>query len=655
VQNRVWDHQREIGEAEHDGAARTTEKPLGGPLDLLARLQRSIGNRAVGVLWGVGQAKLAVGASDDPLEREADDIARSVVSLLEAGGPARQEGDAGDPDHFESGADRSGEQVAEQVAGRVVDRAVDRHFAGRPPALVRRLSEVGAEGGKVSAKTEADIEHARRSGGVPMDRSTRTAMEQAFGTDFGEVRLHAGRAASNLNARVQAKAFTVGNDVFFRDAVPDSRSRQGRELLAHELAHTVQQGGARAVGRKIQRLELHNTDWSKAKSAKVSEGGGLGVLIIKDSKGPLIVKAGEKTPSEAAVAAQLLSESTQGGAGKMKASAPEARLVGRDEAAQIYAVANKLLGHGDPTREKNVLSALQDGEGIIVFGFAPGVEVSKLLKETQTTKKGEITKKSVSYAFMHDPDLLQTLGRGAAADVTIGNFDRLIGMTNLENMMLDMKRKKLSFIDNIQMREEAFLRDAPEFKVKGRTAFTVWASNVHVQRFTSRDFTGMAQEALAGMNGLIEAITGDIRRQVPKTEKGAKRSGAVTREAEAKAVKANLEESLPQMTKWFIQGLTEGLQSCIAGLAPANVKKIVGSLDPALRRHAATNLLARRGVLLGLTPDSAWLVAEQQAASVFSSRPRAVQSSSSSSRDDKGTAASTQNRPRAYAVSGKVQ
>ena len=68
-------------------------------------------------------------------------------------------------------------------------------------------------------------------------------MEQAFGADFSGVRVHAGPRAADLNDRIQAKAFTTGNNIFFRDGLPDANTHDGQSLLAHELTHTIQQGG----------------------------------------------------------------------------------------------------------------------------------------------------------------------------------------------------------------------------------------------------------------------------------------------------------------------------------------------------------------------------------------------------------------------------
>lgn len=76
-------------------------------------------------------------------------------------------------------------------------------------------------------------------------------MELAFGADFGAVRVHAGPEASELNQRIQATAFTTGNDIYFRDGMPDTSSSSGQELLAHELTHTIQQ--STSIGRRIQR------------------------------------------------------------------------------------------------------------------------------------------------------------------------------------------------------------------------------------------------------------------------------------------------------------------------------------------------------------------------------------------------------------------
>ncbi|HEX2746113.1 MAG TPA: DUF4157 domain-containing protein [Streptosporangiaceae bacterium] len=80
-----------------------------------------------------------------------------------------------------------------------------------------------------------------RSPGQPLDEQTRTAMEAAFGYSFSAVRIHNdSRAAASARA-VRARAYTVGSDVVFGTGQYSPASLAGRELLAHEMAHVVQQ------------------------------------------------------------------------------------------------------------------------------------------------------------------------------------------------------------------------------------------------------------------------------------------------------------------------------------------------------------------------------------------------------------------------------
>jgi hypothetical protein len=69
-------------------------------------------------------------------------------------------------------------------------------------------------------------------------------MEPRFNADFGAIRVHDNDNAARLNRGVRAKAFTVGNHIFFGRGQYRPESDEGRELIAHELTHTVQQGAA---------------------------------------------------------------------------------------------------------------------------------------------------------------------------------------------------------------------------------------------------------------------------------------------------------------------------------------------------------------------------------------------------------------------------
>jgi hypothetical protein len=81
-------------------------------------------------------------------------------------------------------------------------------------------------------------------GGSPLDRNTRSEMEGAFGQDFGDVRIHAGAGAGRLSSDLNALAFTSGKNVYFAPGQYAPETREGKRLLAHELAHVVQQRSA---------------------------------------------------------------------------------------------------------------------------------------------------------------------------------------------------------------------------------------------------------------------------------------------------------------------------------------------------------------------------------------------------------------------------
>ena len=110
----------------------------------------------------------------------------------------------------------------------------------------------------VSPSLEAAIQHAR-NGGHALPEQEREPMEGAFGADFSGVRLHTGEEANRLNHAMQAKAFTTGRDIFFRQGAYNLGNQQGQKLLAHELTHVVQQANSRSTHPIILREETYPT------------------------------------------------------------------------------------------------------------------------------------------------------------------------------------------------------------------------------------------------------------------------------------------------------------------------------------------------------------------------------------------------------------
>ena len=168
-------------------------------------------------LPGILQAKLEIGAVDDPLEREADEVAGKVMRMPDprvrpvcpcGGGCRTCENDQPDREH-------------ERLQTRRIQAGDTRQIA--EPFTVHEVL---------------------RSPGQPLDPGTRAFMEQRFGYDFSRVRVHSGAAAEQSARDVSASAYTVRQDIVFGPGQFAPDTRQGRQLIAHELAHVVQQSSA---------------------------------------------------------------------------------------------------------------------------------------------------------------------------------------------------------------------------------------------------------------------------------------------------------------------------------------------------------------------------------------------------------------------------
>lgn len=130
------------------------------------------------------------------------------------------------------------------------------------------------------ATIPAIVHDVLHSPGAPLDLRTRAFMEPRLGHDFSRVQVHADDRAAAAARAVSAEAFTVGSDVVFGANRYDPGSRRGVELLAHELAHTVQQGGSRpargaalVVSRAVDPAEREAEAAAKAVVSDADAGG----------------------------------------------------------------------------------------------------------------------------------------------------------------------------------------------------------------------------------------------------------------------------------------------------------------------------------------------------------------------------------------------
>lgn len=113
----------------------------------------------------------------------------------------------------------------------------------------RRSAGAEQEAGELDDETAQAINR-KRGGGQTLDEDIATKAGSALGHDaaslIDDVRVHTDAEADRLSQELGARAFTTGNDIFFRDGAYSPASEHGQKLIAHELAHVVQQGNQRS-------------------------------------------------------------------------------------------------------------------------------------------------------------------------------------------------------------------------------------------------------------------------------------------------------------------------------------------------------------------------------------------------------------------------
>jgi hypothetical protein len=125
-------------------------------------------------------------------------------------------------------------------------RAAD---AGSPSAVSQSRPAAADATGVIAASLQRAIDGSRR-GGRALDRRTAAELGGALGRDVSQVRVHDDDRADRLSRSLDAAAFTIGRDIFFRARHYNPGTTAGRRLLAHELAHVAQQeGGPRTAPR----------------------------------------------------------------------------------------------------------------------------------------------------------------------------------------------------------------------------------------------------------------------------------------------------------------------------------------------------------------------------------------------------------------------
>jgi Domain of unknown function (DUF4157) len=200
-------------QAPHGVAWNLSKIPLFPP-DRTNQLQASSASAAPSQT-DIIQPKIAVGPVDDPLEREADRLADQVMRVPDAG-------------------------VSASAASLQISRKC---VACEEQEKTQNLQTKAVTPHQARAQAPGLVHEVLRSPGQPLNPVTRAFMEHRFGHDFRAIRVHTDAKAMRSARAVNALAFTVGHHIVFAGDQYTPGTDTGKRLLAHELAHTIQQEG----------------------------------------------------------------------------------------------------------------------------------------------------------------------------------------------------------------------------------------------------------------------------------------------------------------------------------------------------------------------------------------------------------------------------
>jgi hypothetical protein len=177
------------------------------------------------------QPKLKIGQPGDKYEQEADAFADRVMLM-------------GDTDTIQMQPEEEEEEMMQpKLRMQPIEEEEEpiQMKCAKCEKEKKRLQLNSDEGSIAAPSIEKQI-HSSAGAGNKLPDSTNQFMSSAMGADLSGVQIHTGQNASAMNQQLGARAFTYGNNIYFNNGEYNPASSRGKNLLAHELTHTIQQG-----------------------------------------------------------------------------------------------------------------------------------------------------------------------------------------------------------------------------------------------------------------------------------------------------------------------------------------------------------------------------------------------------------------------------
>lgn len=354
-------------------------------------LQHTMGNRAV--------SNLLQGRS------------RNVPAIQ----PKRKVGPARDRDEVQ----------ANQVAGEIAQR--------------KSAADPLSAGGPAPAAVEQGIRSAH-GGGSPLPSDMRTSMEGKLGMDLGGVRIHKDARADTLNRSISARAFTTGQDIFFKQGEYKPGGSEGRGLLAHELTHVAQQSGM--SGNSVQRSALiqrfsdedvkpeATTNWNTetVRVTKSAAGKVGGVYFPEDANGNKLVIKPEYNDNTDRPTTAGQSQFADTVLGKFGFSTPGSRILRSGEGefnqlVQVLTSGRLQLSPKDAPDRDAIVARLGNVKYFKIMSMATGDSWDKTFEDSVLSKDN--ADKLIAFLQANNYAFARNTGKLIVADTLIGNDDRI--------------------------------------------------------------------------------------------------------------------------------------------------------------------------------------------------------------------------------------
>jgi len=197
------------------------------------------------------QTKLSVSQPDDPYEKEADQVAETVMKMPEQ---ATQPAETKEDEKIQLKEEDKPEEIQPKLMVPQISAIQSKEEDEDPEPVQARFqpdTTILQRHGRGPPAENPSFEQtllSSKGGGSVLPQTTRSFMESRFNSNFEGVRIHTGSTAQTLSRSIHAQAFTHGNDIYFNSGKYAPHTAEGGNLLAHELTHTIQQGAVRRGG-----------------------------------------------------------------------------------------------------------------------------------------------------------------------------------------------------------------------------------------------------------------------------------------------------------------------------------------------------------------------------------------------------------------------